>query len=371
MTDAAALPATMRAVVLTGHGGLDKLEPRQDWPVPRPGPGAVVVKVGAAGLNNTDINTRTAWYSDRVADGITHAGATGGFAEADAEKGSWGGRALSFPRIQGADVAGEIAAVGVGVERARIGERVLIDPWILPDGDWRDAARASYLGSEIDGGFAEYVAVPEGNAHAIESPLSDAELATFPCAATTAETLVARTALQPGETVVISGASGGVGTIATQLCRLRGARVIAIASPAKAEALRALGADAVIDRDAPDLEAAIRAAAGGPVEAALDVVGGALFAPLIGALAQGGRYATSGAIAGPEVRFNLRELIYKDLQMTGATIVPPGTMARLARLIERGRLRPMLAETYPLAELARAQEAFAAKRHTGSIVVLP
>ena len=360
---------TMRAVVLTGHGGLDKLEYREDWPTPDPARGEVLVKVGACGLNNTDINTRTAWYSDAVKGGITESGGKGGFEEADAAAGTWGGSAITFPRIQGADAAGTIAAVGDGVDESRIGQRVLVDPWLLATGDWLDPSRSAYFGSECDGGFAEYTTVRSENAIALDSALSDAELATFPCAYTTAENLVARTGLQPGETVVIAGASGGVGSAAIQLCRLRGARVIGIAAPAKADTLLDLGAETVIDRNEPDLEAAMRDAAGGPIDVALDVVGGTTFIALIDALRQGGRYSSSGAIAGPTVEFNLRQLIYKDLQLTGATMVPPGTMKRLVGLIEQGLLKPLLARTFPLAELGAAQEAFMAKSHIGNIVV--
>ena len=93
------VPGKMRAVVLTGHGGLDKLEYREDWPTPVPRPGEVLVKVGACGLNNTDINTRTAWYSKSVTEGITDAGGKGGFEFADADSGSWGSASIEFPRI--------------------------------------------------------------------------------------------------------------------------------------------------------------------------------------------------------------------------------------------------------------------------------
>ncbi len=360
---------TMRAVVLTGHGGLDKLEYREDWPAPEPGPGEVLVRVSACGLNNTDINTRTAWYSKAVSEGITESGARSGFAGAEAADASWSSAKMTFPRIQGADVAGQIAAVGDGVDPARVGQRVILDPWILGSGDWLDAGRARYFGSECDGGYAEYTKIRSDNALCIQSARSDAELATFPCACTTAENLIARTGLRPGETVAIAGASGGVGSAAIQLCRLRGARVIAIAAPSKAAALESLGADAVIDRNEPDLESALRELSGGAIDVALDVVGGPMFGPLIDALRHGGRYSSSGSIAGPRVEFDLRQLVYKDLQLTGATIVPPGTMARLVSLIEQDLLEPQLAAVYPLRDLAAAQQAFLAKRHVGNIVV--
>jgi len=357
----------MTAQLLTGHGGYDALSLVVDHPTPEPGAGEVLVRVGACGLNNTDINTRSGWYSEHVTGGITEAGATAGYAEAGTD-GSWSGSEVTFPRIQGADLAGEVAAVGVGVDRGRVGERVLVDPWLLA-ADPNDLAAARYVGSEVDGGFAEYCVVPAANAMVIETDLTDAELATFPCAYSTAENLIGRTGLTAGETVVVSGASGGVGSAAIQLSRARGARVIAIASPAKAELLLELGAETVIDRNEPELTAAILDVAGGPVDVAADVVGVGAFEPLIEALRPGGRYSTSGAIAGPRVELDLRDLIYRDLQFTGATVCPPGTFARVIDAIERGVVRPLLAAAYPLEELVAAQEAFVAKQHVGNIVV--
>ena len=203
----------------------------------------------------------------------------------------------------------------------------------------------------------------------IESDLSDAELATFPTVLTTAEHLVWRADPKPGEWVVIAGASGGVGTMAIQLCLLRGAQVIGLSTPEKAQALMDLGCNAVLDRGSASLEDDILEAADGSIDVALDVVGGMLFSPLIGALRQRGRYATSGAIAGPVVEFDLRQLIYKDLQFAGATITPPGLFQRAKKLIETGQLRPQLAAMFALKDLARAQEAFMAKSHIGNIVV--
>lgn len=359
----------MKAVVLTGHGGLDKLEYREDWPVPELQPSEVLIKVGACGLNNTDINTRTAWYSKKVTEGITDAGGKQGFDQANSDEGSWGSSSLTFPRIQGADVAGTIVEVGSHVDSSRVGERVMVDPWLLGFGDWMDTTRSGYFGSECDGGYAEYTKVRAENAITINSSLSDAELATFPCAYTTAENLVSRTGLKPGETVVIAGASGGVGSAAIQLCKLRGARVIAIATTSKTETLVSLGADCVIDRNVDQLETAILDSSSKKIDVALDVVGGSMFMPLLNALRQGGRYSTSGAIAGPVVEFDLRQLVYKDLQLTGATIVPPGTMQRIVGMIEQGLLKPLLARSFPLHELAKAQETFMQKRFVGNIVV--
>ncbi len=363
------LPTMMQAVRLIGHGGLDRLV-YGEVPMPSPAGAEVLVKVGACGINNTDINTRTAWYSDAVEDAVGD-GAASGFQDAREADGSWGAGGIVFPRIQGADVAGRIVAVGENVDSNRIGQRVLVDPWLLSHGEWLDAGTAQYLGSEIDGGYAEYTSVRAANAVPICSDLSDAELATFPCAYTTAESLVHATLPRPGETVVITGASGGVGSAAVQLASRRGCRVIAVASIAKASQLLELGAETVIDRDTGDLLVAILNAAGGPVDIALDVVGAPMFSALIEALGQGGRYASSGCIGGPLASIDLRKLIYKDLSLRGITICPPGTMQRVVRMIESGAIRPLLAASFPLAEIRAAQEVFVAKHHVGNIVVIP
>ena len=363
------VPAQMTAVVLTGHGGLDKLDVRT-VDTPSPNVGEVLIKVGACGLNNTDVNTRTAWYSSGVTDALGD-GVSDGFNAAKSEDGSWGSLSLSFPVIQGADVVGRIVDVGAGVSRDRIGQRVVVDPWLLGHGDWQNPENTRFFGSETDGGFADYTTIRAENALPVASDLSDAELATFACAYTTAEYLISRTAPVPGETVVITGASGGVGSAAIQLCKLRGCVVVAVASASKHEALKNLGADHTIDRNTTDVEHSIRTATDGDVDIVIDVVGGDNFLSLLRVLRQGGRYSASGCIAGQMTEMDLRLLIYKDLQLTGATIAPAGTMQRVLRMVEEGQLRPLLAATYPLAKLADAQAEFIAKAYVGNIVVVP
>jgi NADPH:quinone reductase-like Zn-dependent oxidoreductase len=361
------IPDTMAAMLLRGHGGYEMLEYRTDVPVRRPGPHEVLVRVSACGLNNTDINTRTGWYSSSVRDGITSDGASGGFGAVEA--GGWGAP-LAFPLIQGADVCGYAVAMGTSVQRDDLlGRRVLIDPWVLAD-DPDDLAGARYFGSELNGGFAQYCVAPARNVHAITSGLTDTELATFACSASTAENLLTSARVGNGQTVVITGASGGVGTAAIQLARARGASVIAIANALKTEELIQLGASAVVARDSDDLANAVMAAArDGRVDAIADVVGGTTFEQLLPLLRPGGSYATSGAISGPIVELDLRLLIYGDLRFAGATVCPPGTFAKVIQQIESGALRPVLASVYPLADLVSAQQAFVAKQHVGNIVV--
>jgi NADPH:quinone reductase-like Zn-dependent oxidoreductase len=359
----------MRAVYLTGHGGFDKLELREDAPTPHPGAGEVLISVGACGMNNTDINTRTAWYSRSVTQ-ATNAGGGAGFEAARNDDSTWGGEGIDFPRIQGADVTGTIAAVGAGVAASRVGERVLVDPWIRDARDPANRDLAGYLGSERDGGFAEFTVVPAENAIAIQSRHGDAELATFPCSYSTAEYMLTRAGLRAGETVLITGASGGVGSALVQLAKRRGAGVMAIAGGAKMPAVQALGAEWVIDREATDMQAQVRGAApGGEVQVVADVVGGRNFPSLLDVLGRGGRYVTSGAIAGARVELDMRVLYLKDLTLFGATVMPPGIFHTLVGIIEREEIRPLLAKVFTLDRIQDAQREFLSKQHVGNFVI--
>ena len=352
----------MKAVLLTGNGGFEMLDIRGDVAVPVPGPGDVLIQVGAAGVNNTDINTRTAWYSKAVI-AATEAGGGDGFAEARTEDSGWTGGLPQFPRIQGADACGRIVAVGQGVDPARIGQRVLIEPV------FRGASRfeATYFGSEVDGGFAQFARAPALHAHRIETTLTDAELASFPCAYSAAENMLTRAALAQGERVLITGASGGVGSAAVQLARRRGAEITALASADKAEAVLALGAAQVLPRDA-DLEALFGQ---DHFDVVIDIVGGAGFPALLNVLKRGGRYAAAGAISGPIVDLDLRTLYLKDLTLLGCTILEPQVFSNLVGYIERGEIRPLVSATWPLEQIVEAQRAFLAKHHVGKIVLIP
>lgn len=359
---------TMRAMVLTGHGDFDMLVWHEDWPKPVAGPGDVLIKVLACGLNNTDVNTRTAWYSK----GVTDATTGGAFDGAGDEDATWGGAAITFPRIQGADVAGRVEAVGEGVDPALIGKRVMIDTWLR---DWDDPLnmdKAGYYGSEADGGYAEYTTADHRNVHVVESDYSDVEIASFATGYITAENMLNRASVTEGDSVLIPGASGGVGSALIQLANRRGAQTIAMCSPSKADQVREVGPDAILPRDPEDLAGALEAAIGArEVTVVADVVGGQNWPALIGALARGGRYTCAGAIAGPIVEFDLRTFYLRDLVFTGATVVPPGTFADLVGYIERGEIKPLVAATYALKDFHNAQRAFIAKAHTGNIVVTP
>jgi len=358
----------MKAVLLQGHGGFDQLEYRDDVPIPKPREGDVLVRVGACGVNNTDINTRTAWYSRVVTEGTTAAAAAAGIAGADPGDSGWTGTALRFPRIQGADACGRIVAAGGGVDPARIGERVLIEPVFRTD-----PLHALYFGSEVDGAFAEFARVPSAHAHRIDSALTDVELASFPCAYGAAENMIARAAVTAGETVLVTGASGGVGSAAVQLARRRGATVIAVAARAKAAAVGALGASRVIDRGefADGTAPGVAALGAESVDVVIDVVGGAQFPGLLDVLRRGGRYAVAGAIAGPVVPLDLRTVYLKDLTLLGCTVLGPDVFSHLVGYIERGEIKPVVASVHPLAAIVAAQQEFLTKQHTGKIVLVP
>ncbi len=359
----------MRAVVLTGYGGVDRLEYRDDWPRPETGPLEVLIRVGACGVNNTDLNTRTGWYAPTVSSGMTEELAASGGSEGH-EPATWNQDGLSFPRIQGGAIAGEIVAVGVEVSAGRIGERVLVDPVVRDESLPRWARGVVFVGSECDGGYAEYAAVPAENAFAVETPLADVELASFPVSHTTAEEMLTRVELTGGETVLVTGASGGVGTALVQLAKLRGARVIAVASQEKAPRLRELGADLFVPRDTDDLAGTVHELVGErAVDVVCDVVGGPILIDLLRVLRRGGRFATGGAIAGPVAEIDLRDLIYKDLTLIGVANPERQTTEKLVSYIERGEIAPLVDAVYPLERLAEAQLAFAARRHVGKLVI--
>ncbi len=358
------IPEKMSAVLLTGHGGFEMLEFRDDIAVPELEADEVLIRVGAAGINNTDVNTRTAWYSKSVTTD-TNAGGSGGFSDADDDDGSWSGEPLVFPRIQGADVCGHIVMVGAEVDKKRIGERVLVRT-IQTTNVTGDGLACRTFGSECDGGFAQYAKTYSVDALKITCDLSDIELASFPCAYTTAEGMLKRADVG-AETVLITGASGGVGSAAVQLCKRRGASVLAVASKSKSDEVKDLGADRVIDRDA-DIAITLDKES---VDVVVDLVAGAQWPDLLDVLKRGGRYVTAGAIAGPMVELDVRTLYLKDLSFFGCTYQDDTILPSLIGYIENGEIKPVVARSYPLAEIVQAQQDFLSKKHTGKLVLVP
>lgn len=355
MTDAPVptLPSTMQAMVTLGHGGYEQLVYRS-LPLPQLQAGQVLLQVLAAGINNTDINTRLGWYGAAA------------LADADAPLG-WNG-ATPFPLIQGADCCARVVALAPDVQTVQgvqIGARVLVRSCMRVAGFGQADTR--WLGTDFDGAFAQYLAVPASEVFALHSDWSDVELASLPCAWGTAENMLERAGVAAGERVWVTGASGGVGSAAVQLARRRGAHVTAITSRDKRDAVAALGAHAVLCR-----EDGAPAYAGLPApDVVVDNVAGAGFGALLKALQRGGRYVSSGAIAGPEVALDMRDFYLKDLTLIGCTAWAAPVFPNLVGYVERHEIRPVVAASFALQDMAQAQQMFLDKRHTGNIVLVP
>ena len=324
----------MKAVVTTGNGDYDKLDYR-DVPVPVAGPGEVLLKVLAAGVNNTEINTRLGWYSASVSSGTEQFAGS----ERDAAQladGGWN-QATPFPFIQGTDCCGEVVEQGDGVESPNIGARVLVRACMRKNG--YDSLENIWMASDFDGAFAYG----------------------------TAENMVHRADIGEADHVLVPGASGGVGSAVVQLAKRRGARVTAIAGRAKMDAVASLGVDRVLARDA-DLLTELGASS---VDVVIDNVAGDGFGALLKLLGRGGRYASSGAIAGPMVNLDMRDFYLKDIHMIGCTAWDEPVFPNLVRYIEASEIVPLVAKTYALEDIAQAQQEFLKKAHFGNFVLIP
>ena len=364
------IPATMSAMLLTGHGDIDKLVYRDDVPTPCPGPGEVLVRVTATAKNNTDRKAREGLYP--VKKGEVASFAMGGEPT------------LTFPRIQGADIAGRVVAVGEGVDPARLGERGLLDFNLYPNARRDINLTPDYYGHGADGGFAEYVAVPADQFHPVPNPeLADAELAAMGmCSYQTAYHMMTSARVAAGERVLVTGASGGVGTALIQLCRVKGAIPYAVSQPDKAESLLALGAEAVIDRgDLATFVARVRKATGeAPIDAVMDLVGGEMTDLFIDTMifdmkarTTYPRLSIAGASGG-----NISEILWTRIYLYQVQLfgVSHGTREEAEQLVEwirDGRLKPVLHAAFRLSDLHAAERYFVNRgsNFLGKIVIVP
>ncbi|AOY90229.1 alcohol dehydrogenase [Marinobacter salinus] len=363
------IPNTMKAMVLTGHGDIDKLE-YQELPTPEPGPGQVLVQVTATAKNNTDRKAREGLYPTK---------------KGEMKSFQMGGKpTLVFPRIQGADIAGRVVAVGEGVDEGRIGERGLLDFNIYAN-DRRDInLTPDYYGHGADGGYAEYVALPSDQFHHIPNPeLSDAEVASMGmCSYQTGYHMVTSANIQAGERVLVTGASGGVGTALIQLCRIVGAIPYALSKPDKANALLRLGAEAVLDRsDMDSFVNRVKAETGGkPIDAVMDLVGGEMTDVFIDTMIFDmnardtyPRLSIAGASGG-----NISEILWTRIYLYQVQIfgVSHGTREEAEQLmawIREGQLKPVLHGAFKLSDLHRAEQYFVNRgsNYLGKIVIIP
>ncbi len=368
-------PERMAGMQLVGHGGIEKLVYRDDLPVPRPGAGEVRVQVTATAKNNTDRKAREGLYPTRDKTDVTS------FAIG-------GSNTLCFPRIQGADIVGRVDAVGDNVDPARIGERGLLDfnIYVPVAGQTRADINLTpdYYGHGADGGFAEYVVVPSDQFHAIANPeLSDAELASMGmCSYQTGYHMLTAANVCAGERVLVTGASGGVGTALIQLCRAIGAIPYALSRKDKADALLALGAEAVLDRtEMDDFTGQVRELTGGqPIDAVMDLVGGDMTMRFIDTMtfdmARRSTYPRL-SIAGAGAS-NVSEVMWTVIYLYQVRIfgVSHGTRTEAEQLIawiRDGQLKPVLHGAFKLSDLHACERYFIDRgaRYLGKIVVVP
>ena len=354
---------TMKAVVTTGNGGYDKLEYR-DVPIPVLGPGEVLLQVLAAGVNNTEINTRLGWYSSSV-NNSTQATAEIEEKQATAKADGGWNEATPFPFIQGTDCCGRVVAVAPGEDETLVGVRALVRPCMrLTD---FNSMENVWMASDFDGAFAQFVKVPAGEVFPVKCNWSDAELGTIPCAYGTSENMIHRAGVKKGDHVLVAGASGGVGSAAVQLAMRWGAVVIAIAGKTKMDRVRSLGVDRMIARG-DDIVACLGEKS---VDIVVDNVGGPGFAQMLKVLKRGGKYVSSGAIGGPLVSLDMRDFYLKDLTLIGCTAWDEPVFPNLISYIERNEIKPLLDRTFPLERIVDAQREFMEKKHFGKFVLIP
>ena len=354
---------TMKAVVTTGNGGYDKLEYR-DVPIPVLSPGEVLLQVLAAGVNNTEINTRLGWYSSSVSDSTEKAAEIENKQATAKADGGWN-EATPFPFIQGTDCCGRVVAVTPGEDESLVGVRALVRPCMRVT-DFNSMENI-WMASDFDGAFAQFVKVPAAEVFPVNCDWSDAELGTIPCAYGTAENMIHRAGVKKGDRVLVAGASGGVGSAAVQLAMRRGAVVIAIAGKTKSERVRSLGVDRVITRG-DDIVACLGEKS---VDVVVDNVAGPSFPQMLKVLKRGGKFVSSGAIGGPLVSLDMRDFYLKDLTLIGCTAWDEPVFPNLISYIERNEIKPLLDKAFPLDQIADAQREFMKKKHFGKFVLIP
>jgi NADPH:quinone reductase-like Zn-dependent oxidoreductase len=342
----------MRAAYFQEHGGPEVMEVGE-LPDPSPGRDEVVVRVEAVALNHLDLWVRR------------------GLPGLDVE----------LPHVGGSDVAGFVEAVGAGVEGWESGDRVVVNPGLWCGGcEW--CARGEHslcesfriLGEHVAGGAADRVAVPARNLFPLPDEVPYEEAASVPLVFQTAwRALMGRAELRAGETVLVTGASGGVSTAAIQIARLAGARVLAVTSgPENAERVRDLGADLVIDRVEEDFsKAAWQATGRRGVDVALDSVGEAMWQGCVRALAKDGRLVTYGATTGAEGRLDIRRLFWKQVRVMGSTMASRGEFERVMGLVFDGRLQPVVDVVWPLDRVQDAHERLETGEQFGKVVLIP
>lgn len=346
------MPRRMRAALFSEFGP-PSVVTLQEVPVPQPGPGEVLLKVGAASLNHLDLWVRRGLPIE-----------------------------TPMPHIGGSDIAGTVEALGPGVTGVETGTRVVVDPSLGYDwysgqdrGPGFETRPLRLLGEHTQGGFAEYVAVPAANLLSLPDDVSFEDAAAAALVFVTAwRGLMTRARLRAGERVLITGASGGVSTAAIQIAKMAGATVYAVTSgPENVERVRALGADVVYDRKrVEDFSRELwRDTDKRGVHVALDSVGEAVWPQCLKALGVGGRLVCYGATAGARGSTELRVVFWKQLSILGTTMGSPWEFREVMRLVFAGRLRPVVHAVLPLEDAARGHEMLEAGGVFGKVVLVP
>jgi NADPH:quinone reductase-like Zn-dependent oxidoreductase len=350
------IPTKMKAVVVTEYGGVEKLEERT-VPVPTPNEDEVLVKIYACAVNNSDILMREGGY---------------GTDTKSSEKTGWKREAISFPRIPGTDVAGEIVAAGANINPACLGEKVVLFPFISSgaDGFEHMAEDVTLMSSECDGGYAEYIAWPKELCRPM--PLSSyIESSSFIVSCLTAWHMLERSNVVPGEKVLITGATGGVGSYAVQIAsKVFGADVIALARDLSfKEKMIELGANEILSYQSKTLSDDILKAAGGKVDVVVDVVGDPLFSTCLKVLRNGGRLAISGAVSGAVTQLDIRTVYLKHLSIIGCTLGTRTEFDRMLTAIREGKIKPLIDKVFPLERAREAQEYFKRSEKFGKVIL--
>ncbi len=340
----------MKAVVFREHGGPEKLT-YTDVPPPQAGPDEVLIRVKACALNHLDI-----W----IRQGIP-------------------AYQIPLPHISGSDVAGIVEAVGERVDGIAVGTRVFVSPGLSC---WRceqclagrDNLCPAYsiLGAKVDGGYAEFVAVPARNVLPIPGGLTFEQAAAFPLVSVTAWHMLFTLAdVKPGETILVMGAGSGVGSMAIQMAKLVGATVITtVGSESKIVKAKELGADEVIQHSKEQVAARVKALTGGRgVDVVFEHIGPEVWEACLHAMAKGGRLVTCGATTGGEVKLDLRYLFSRQLTLKGSYMGTRAELLAAAALIGQGKLRPVIDRVYPLRDARAAQEQLLSRQVFGKIVL--
>ena len=337
------------AMVMNATGGPEVLE-HATIELPDPGPREVRLRVRAVALNHIDLWARK---------GLPHF-------------------KYEFPHRLGADVVGEVEALGPGA-LAKIGERVVVNPGLSCGACERcllgqDTFCRSYriLGENTQGGYARHIVVPDANLLPMPKGLSYTDAAAIPLCYLTAWQMVVRKAqLKPGQTVLVQAAGSGVSSAAIQIAKMLGARVITTTSTdEKAARARALGADEVINYTTQDFVAECKRLTDKKgVDAVIEHVGGDVFVKSVLATAWGGRVVTCGATAGFTPTIDLRHVFFRQVEVLGSTMGPKGDLFSILRLVEAGRLKPVVDRVLPLWSAREAHELLEARKVFGKIVL--